>query len=440
MKTLKSNRRAFIEENEKYIKDRYKLISNVNKNLLALNLYRHSDLLNGVSSVLGCENDLKISDFKDLATVHFLLKCARNDIHKKFIYILANIDRNTNVNQIETRGYIQGSVDWNSTYKRRMITGFQDSSLFICNPSQKIYDIPSNQLIRYIIEFIYRAIPVALKAAPGNSEGWTQKLEHLFDEIKQLRMHPRLRGISIPDHLQYKTIQSTKKHRNSIYREIADLGELYYKLFYLHETQTLSNVINEQLIVPKKNDKIFEFVILFELMNMLEFFRKRFGGERKTTLIRAEEKTVFTYIYPKNDNEYIHISIYYQHVPIEFKGSQYVKTLKRYSIENIKTRQPDIILVVKHFNKNTIIKKRSSIIEIKYSDSRLYLGEGVHDLLSYLHDFSHTFTKNPKSLLTIWDSKMIIPELSEEINQEIWLTDYSRLKSSLKNFIIKTLK
>lgn len=441
MKTVKFIKNSFLAANEDYQKERKELLTKVNNNLLALNLYRHSDLLDGVSSVLGYENDLEVCDFKDLSLVHFLILCSKMDIPKKLIYILANIDRNTNVNQVETRGFIQGSVDWNSTYKRRMVSGFNDASLFMCNPSQKIYDIPSNQLIRFITEFVYNAIPIALKAAPGKSQGWTQKFENLYDEIKKIRLHPRLREISIPDHLQYKTIQLTKKHRNPVYRELADLGELYYKLFHLYETETLANVINEQLLVPKNNDKVFEFLILFEVLNTLEFFRRRIGGERRTTLIRAEEKTVFTYIFPKNSNEKIYVDVYYQHVPPEFKGSQYVETLRRYSVDHSKTRQPDLILLARHKDSNNLDKKiRGSIIEVKYSKSRSYLGEGVHDVLSYLHDFNHILNENPKSMLAIWQSSLQRPSLAEEVNQEIWLTDYTRLRGSLRDFIKNILR
>lgn len=430
-----------VEVDEEYKKARAIILSKINNNLLALNLYRHSDLLDGISSVLGFENDLSIDSLKDLSIVHFLIKCSKIEIHEKLKFILANIDRNTNINQVETRGFVQGSVDWNATYKRRMVSGYNDASLFICNPSLKIYDIPPNHLIRFIIEFIHTAIPMALKASPGKSKGWTIELEQLFNEIKQLRLHPRLREISIPDHLQFKTIQLTKKHRNPVYREIATLGELYYNLFHLHDKEALYSVINEQLIIPKANDKVFEFLILFEVINTFEYFRNRFGGERKITLIRAEEKTVFSYIFNKNSTSKIHVDIYYQHVPTEFKGSQYVKILKTYSVEHSKTRQPDIIIVAKHSDKTNFRNQVSgSIIEVKYSKSRIYLGEGIHDVLSYLYDFSHILNQNPKSMLAIWESNLQRPPLAEELNQDIWLTDYSNLKGSLKDFINNILE
>ena len=110
-------------------------------------------------------------------------------------------------------------------------------------------------------------------------------------------------------------------------------------------------------------------------------------------MLKAGEATYFKY-----DLNNFKIKIHYQHTPDRFKEvSKYKRLLKEYGY-NDTVSIPDIVIEIEKGNKYI-----GAIIEVKYSDSRAYLGEGIQDAQSYLEDFKEVLIKNSKVLLAIWE-------------------------------------
>ena len=86
-----------------------------------------------------------------LKTVHFLLSDEVERLIIELPKLLRNLSHSTNKELVESRGIIRGRVDWNMTFKERYSQGFNDPSLFICQPSIKIYDLPENQLLNFVL-------------------------------------------------------------------------------------------------------------------------------------------------------------------------------------------------------------------------------------------------------------------------------------------------
>ncbi|WP_157794090.1 hypothetical protein [Paenibacillus donghaensis] len=391
-------------------------------------MYRKSDLLNGVTSALAFENDLEVEDFVNLATVHFVIKCYRSGIIDIIQQVMRNLDRNTQQDYVENRGSIKGVVDWGETFRRRAAAGFSDRSLFVTRPSNRVYDTSANQFLKFFLEFLYVKIPEALKIAPGKVEGWTYLLNEVFQTVRQARLHPHLREVSKSNVINYKLIELTSKNRNRYYRELSAFGDLYFKIFINKDQKALFSVLREQLLSPQEPDKLYEFVVLFEVISVLEEIRVKQNGKRKITILRAENKTIFNYLLPNNTT----ISAMYQYVPRTFsRNSKYVDTLKLYQIGNVKTRQPDIIINVEKSTPAGTISK-NAVVEVKFSSDRHYIGEGVHDVLSYLADFQFALNQTPKAMLTVWSG--IGQRPTNEKQNDIWLSDFRNLRSSLLDF------
>ena len=49
---------------------------------------------------------------------------------------------------------VKGRIDWGLTIKERYSRGFNDPTLFICKPASKMYDLPENQLLKFILNKI----------------------------------------------------------------------------------------------------------------------------------------------------------------------------------------------------------------------------------------------------------------------------------------------
>ncbi|WP_174351711.1 hypothetical protein, partial [Paenibacillus sp. JMULE4] len=410
------------------------ILSRIQSTYLGLNLYRKSELLSGVSSALAFEADLKATDFNDLAIIHFIIKCYREGIIDLLNHLLKNLDRVTQQEIIESKGIIRGSVDWGETFKRRAANGFADRTMFVTRPSSKVYDTSSNQLLKFIVSSLYDSIPRAYNIAPGQAEGWISILDKVFSIVKKIRLHPHLKEVTCPSHLNYKLIQAASKNRSKYYRKLSELGLLYYNLFVLKEKDTLFKVLKEQIISPQSAETLYEFAVFFEVISVLEKIRKKVNGSREITILRAEHKTIFTYHFSNN----INIFLYYQHVPKSFsQNSDYINILKSYTQNTVSTRRPDIIIVAE---KETSQGKSilNSLIEVKYSEERGYIGEGVHDVLSYLSDFKGALNQSPKALLAVWSGINKTPQNEE--NNDVWLASFSMLEDSINRFIETIMK
>ncbi|GGM40522.1 hypothetical protein GCM10011351_28360 [Paraliobacillus quinghaiensis] len=416
------------------LEDRSLLIDRIKYSYLSLNLYRHSELLDGLTTTCAFENDLDIENFRGLSLTHFFIKCYQSELHEVLPQLMKNFSRNTNIQQIETRGYIRGAIDWNATYKRRMAVGY-DPALFICKPSNRIYDIPENQLTKYLLHFIHNNIDKVEKIAPGKIAGWTMMLEKIKQSIKKFLHHPIFAEVTLPDRLGYTLITKSKKSRNPHYRTIGLLTEYLYNLFVLNDKKTLFEVLSQQLLVPIKTDKIFEFVVYFEVIQVLESLKKKYHGKRQISLLRADYKTVFEYFLTDINTN---VKIYYQNVPEEYSNSSnYKQILQKYSVPNVKSNIPDIIIVIEDLNQHL---SRTALMEIKYGREQSYLlGNGLRDTLGYLKDFEDILNNKPSALLATYTGEITRPEKSVEQKQNVWITNSNQLNSSLSDFINKLI-
>ena len=82
--------------------------------------------------------NLKHDDLLTLKTAHFLL----SDEVRKLIVILPQLIRNlAHSTKKETKiinGNVKGKIDWSQTIKERLLRGFDDKTLFVCQPPRLV--------------------------------------------------------------------------------------------------------------------------------------------------------------------------------------------------------------------------------------------------------------------------------------------------------------
>ncbi|MEW4286686.1 hypothetical protein [Priestia koreensis] len=406
------------------------MIDKIKDSYLALNLYSHSDLLHGIVRTFSFdEKELKEKNINDLKAVHYLLICEKMNYSKLIKDILFNLARTMERESVVSRGSIRGSIDWGTTFKQRAASGFSDLSLFVSKPNIKNYDVKANQLFKFIL---YKVASLIKKN--NNSLPSRVYFNELNAEIDSILLHPRMREITSPKNLTFDLIHSVKRHKNKQYRLLYELGLLYYKLFVKNDTRTLFEVIKNQTLLPKDEDKIYEYVVFFELINALEKKRTDIGGSRKITLLKALSRTTFKFKF--NDGSLIRV--HYQHTPQKFSSkSRYKETLLEYGY-NGQTSIPDIVL--EYVKKNTIeplLSYKSSIIEVKYSTSRAYTGIGLQAVQSYLEEYRDILISNPKALLVVWDDPIKRPNM--EMEKEIVMTGFNSLQVTIEKMLQKIM-
>ena len=402
-----------INSNREFMVDRIK------KSYLSLNIYNDSEFLDCIVEMLLLDDfELNTRNLSQLKYVH-LLKYYENEnliqnIEKVLFYLLKSIKHEVKI----INGRIEGNIDWGFTYKERLKRGNVDLSLFVSKPRKTVYNNMPNILYKYILEHLLTLIDEY-----GVYGFQKEYIDNLRKTIKSILNHHRLKNIIVPKKIDSSFLNSIKNHKNPHYRKFYQFAKIYYKLYIINDKNELFKVIKSQLLVPKKDDKVYEYYVLFELLTVLEKKRIEKSGTKSLKLLKAGEDTYFKY-----DLNNFKINVHYQHTPNRFKEvSNYKRLLKEYGY-NYTASIPDIVIEIEKDNKYI-----GAIIEVKYSDSRAYLGEGIQDAQSYLEDFKAVLIQNAKVLLAIWEETPKVP--INIYNQSLIISGHRMLNERINGFL-----
>lgn len=343
------------------------------------------------------ELNLSEADLNYLKTVHFLLSPQVKSLIKELPKLVRNLSHSTHKEVVEYRGIVRGRIDWNLTLKERYSQGFNDPSLFICQPTIKMYDLPENQLLKFILwkirsltEAIELSIPEKL-IEPEEWQSWMDKIIAQYFKIKNISKNVYFQQISTPSHIKPKMIYKAYRNRNNAYDNVAECYELYEKLFITNDQEVLRELIEKQIFEPLNNDKLFEIYVLIKLLDVLDSSE----GILELGLFKPGQN--YTARYASGDLE---ICVLYQKMPFKFMEYSKNKDIFEYYDPNVSLRRPDIILKISKGN-----KKFYRLIEVKRTKDRNYIVDSVYKVLGYLNDFEWCFkkTNNPQGVLVIWD-------------------------------------
>lgn len=405
------------------------MIHHIQRAYLALNLYRQSEIVSALTTTLTLErDDFLPKDYETLALSHFLLYCHRTEFPDLLYRISTNLSRNTKQDRQDDSKVIRGFVDWSETVRRRVSNGFADNSSFVIRRNERVYNVPANQLLKFLIEFILKAIPTVKTLAPGQTEGWMIHLTELAQSVRRIyrnRLRSRLQEVTLPRRVTYKLIRSALTHRNPYYQKIGELGDLYYRLFVLRDPKVLFSVIEQQLLAHQEDDKLYEYVVLFDLLSHLEAVRVANNGRRRMGLIRARYRTVFRYRWSNTK-----VTVYYQHVPEDLAGhSRYTRLWLNHGRSHASSRIPDIVIRITKILPDGSRKRRFAIIEVKHLED---LKSAAIDVEAYLYEFQDVLQDTPKALLVMWSGPR---PTAYDPSWDAWVTDSRSLSSVMKSFV-----
>ena len=188
--------------------------------------------------------------------------------------------------------------------------------------------------------------------------------------------------------------------RNPFYHDVAEVCELYEKLFVFDDKEALIDLVKNQIIVVSNNDTLFEIYIFIQMIFQLEelsvndSFEMGLFYENHNNPVKAElsvsrlENVPFNRILPNsfrerlNDN--IIIKIHYQNVPQTFTDNSYYIRMTKNREYGFRTnvRRPDLIV--------EIIKDEVSffrVIEVKNASRGDYIRNSFYKVLGYYKDF-----------------------------------------------------
>ncbi|MEW4264491.1 hypothetical protein Q0N30_12425 [Priestia megaterium] len=365
---------------------------------------------------------LNSNQVRKLANIHLLLAKETQDFIEKIApYILRKLSKSTNRQEEIVRGKVNGQVKWPKTVLKQQTE--KNPSVFVCINRSSIFDLIENKMLLYCINYLFKVGQSLLNkglelgepvSADHINDKWINKIKYIVYKCKILLKDPFIRNISEIHTINQHHIQKTKRARGQYYYYLAQIAELIF-LQKNKPIDFLYHVFSKQLLQPLSKDTLFEIAVVFRI---LAVFKKSNWIERDISLIGEGQKVLS--VLQKGDWK---INLYYQQLPSHFVEQSLYKELMRESHLSIHHRRPDIMLewINKDGNKNY------TIVEVKRSQNRGYLADGLYKVLGYLKDFEIPMQSSIHSagLLVGWKIK----DLNHpKEGKEVYTADWSSLQ------------
>ncbi len=375
---------------------------------------------------------------RQLASIHLLLSKEIKD----FIFniapnILRRISKSSFQRNEVVRGRIKGKVNWTKTVLKQRTE--KDPTLFICSTRSPIFDLIENKVFFYCLHYIFQTGRGLIKRDLEVSESisneylndlqkWMKEIEYIHLKCRSLLKSPLLREITELHGINMKHIQSTRKVRGREYKSLADAAELILTQKN-QPLEFLNDTLSRQLLRPLSRDTLYEVAVAF---NILETFSRNGWKEENFSLVGEKSKILSTL---KKGNS--RINIYYQSMPQRFVKKSGYKDLMKETGLSTHHRRPDILL--EWINEEDAIKY--TIIEVKRSQNRSYLADGVYKVLGYLKDFELALQDSSHSvgLLVGWRiDQLQSPKKLKEVYTSDWGSLYlylNQIEENMNDFL-----
>lgn len=202
-----------------------------------------------------------------LAALYFLFSQPKRNIEQfvtqKLIQRLSLLERNTERQLVENVGQVRGRVNWPATYKARYSQDY-DPGRFLCHETHPRYDIPPNQLLKYVVQ----QLALCLENVPEEIRtGWAyfhnqeqptmtrlaQQVGRMETTLVNFRRHVHIREVTLPARLTEQHILQAQTARSEIYREALAIYEWHKAFMARWSWASLVRSGRDTLFLPGRN-------------------------------------------------------------------------------------------------------------------------------------------------------------------------------------------
>lgn len=163
---------------------------------------------------------------------------------------------------IEYQGRVRGQIVWPATLKSRY-TGDYDPTRYVCREVRRRFDTPENQLLRYTVESIWRAlerVPYHLRSgrcyhsAQRRFEPATigEQLKAMELVLPRLRKHAKLRGVTLVEAITPEHLLRAQCSKLEEYGLVADLYERLYETTISSSWEGVAKLGRQSLPMPDR--------------------------------------------------------------------------------------------------------------------------------------------------------------------------------------------
>jgi len=409
--------------------------------------------------------DERFYDYEKLIRLHFILDPEVVSFVESLPGRIRSIKTQTKRVTKESRGGLDGRINWGKTIKRRHSRNPGDRSLFVCENRSENYDIDENVVLKRLLALIYSTIDECEEYLRRDYEWVTERWKESEDLVETMReifernVHvTRIREPEVYEPTP-RMVQRATESRNEIYRDASRLFRRYQRTLEGDET-AIRDLLHRTTITPDDDETLFELFVLFRYVEAIEELR---NGTFRLRTIESDSQEVAKLV--DDDAE---ISIYHDNsardrglsflsdVPEKDPGTlsrtEFVEREARivtdeYFIDQslrTTTGRPDVIVLEVQSGSNI----EYLITEVKYSSRSETVRQGIRETLEYL-----AFLREEGDLVhgekdyfgSGWNGVLVVQDIDQqetaslEEQRSIRILQASELESQLSTVLEKVV-
>ena len=346
--------------------------------------------------------NLNIKDIQRLLRIHFVLtRKSEEDNNLGVIDFVSSlperlrrIKTTVELKSIFLDGEVKGKIDWYKTVQMRYNRDPKSKTHFICNQTERNYDIPENLVLKRLLQIINGIIVEDLQYAIENKYDWIHEWiddKQLKEVLKSVYLRNiYLKRINLEDVVtDERMINRAMKSRTPLYREAAELLSRYNKLMnYEIDSNEAKSLLKNTFIRPGKITTLFELYWVIEMIQQFKDVQLQLLDEGSTCVAKWTHNGYSYEIY-HNSSAGFNFETNINNPPQSLSEGDYFvrefKSIKKFEElaqeKYFGNLRPDIIVIIK--NPVGIIDL-IFIGEVKYTINHDYALQGLKELLTYV--------------------------------------------------------
>lgn len=401
--------------------------------------------------------DERFYEYEMLIRLHFILDPKVISFVESLPRRLRSIKTQTKRVSNESRGGLDGRINWTETIKRRHSHNPNDTSLFVCENQSENYDTDENVVLRRLLALIYSTVNECEEYLDRDYEWVTERWKESNDLIETMReifeRNVHVTRIREPESYEPtpRMFQRAVQSRNEIYQDASQLLRQYQRTLEGDET-AIQNLLRRTAITPDDDETLFELFVLFRYIETIEElsdeqFRLRTIESGSQEVAKLVDKGTEIIIYHDNsarDRGLSFLSDVPKKDPESLSRTEFVEREARivtdeYFIDRsfrTTTGRPDVIVLEVQSGSNT----EYLITEVKYSTRPETIRQGIRETLEYLaflRDDGELVHEDREYFGSGWNGVLVVQDIDEhetaaiEEQQSIRILQATELESQL---------
>ena len=409
--------------------------------------------------------DERFYDYEKLIRLHFILDPDVVSFVESLPGRIRSIKTQTKRVTKESRGGLDGRINWGETIKRRHSRNPGDRSLFVCENRSENYDIDENVVLKRLLALIYSTIDECEEYLRRDYEWVTERWKESEDLVETMReifernVHvTRIREPEVYEPTP-RMVQRATESRNEIYRDASRLFRRYQRTLEGDET-AIRDLLHRTTITPDDDETLFELFVLFRYIEAIEelrdeTFRLRTIESDSQEVAKLVDDDAEIIIYHDNsarDRGLSFLSDVPEKDPETLSRTEFVEREARivtdeYFIDQslrTTTGRPDVIVLEVQSGSNI----EYLITEVKYSSRSETVRQGIRETLEYL-----AFLRDEGDLVhgerdyfgSGWNGVLVVQDIDQEETaslaeqRSIRILQASELESQLSTVLEKVV-